>query len=535
MKKNILLYLFLSLGLVTGAQVNLNKGLIAYYPFSGTAEDMSGNDINGIVKKASKTTDRNGEPNSAYYFNGSSYIQLPFSSRYDFGPHDSFSISVWIMPDQNNKIPAQALIVKSPFSSNHTQAQWNYGIYTVNYKAMTGYADTHVLQSDAALPKNENWYHITSTYNNGVWKLYINCQLEKQDLSKTKFILQDGHSKIFFGKKGEADGDWFKGKMDEVRIYNRELSAAEIVSLCNIKEPVSSNEPSADFTYTITNCNAVQFKISTSENIKSFKWDLGDNATAAKESFTHLYKKDGSYVVKLIATGSNGKEITITKNFTITKPTAAFTYEKATEKNTFNFNIDNKQKLQYKWFFGDGTTSDKEKKVTHTYLQPGNYDVLLIAENKNGCSDTAIQTITIAALPPVPAKDTIVTIPVNNDPATALIKQRENNLLKEIEVTGDSLSVSFYDNAEIDGDSVTIVFNDKIITTHLFLTDKPKTFILPVNTNGQPNELIMYAENLGSIPPNTALMIVYDGNKRHEVSISSSKTSNGMVRFIFKR
>jgi hypothetical protein len=45
----------------------------------------------------------------------------------------------------------------------------------------------------------------------------------------------------------------------------------------------------------------------------------------------------------------------------------------------------------------------------------------------------------------------------------------------------------------------------------------------------------MYAENLGSIPPNTALMIVYDDNKRHEISISSSKTSNGMVRFIYKR
>ena len=59
--------------------------------------------------------------------------------------------------------------------------------------------------------------------------------------------------------------------------------------------------------------------------------------------------------------------------------------------------------------------------------------------------------------------------------------------------------------------------------------------MLPVEKTGKSNELIMYAENLGSIPPNTALMIVYDGEKRHEINISSSKTSNGMVSFIFKR
>ena len=44
----------------------------------------------------------------------------------------------------------------------------------------------------------------------------------------------------------------------------------------------------------------------------------------------------------------------------------------------------------------------------------------------------------------------------------------------------------------------------------------------------------MYAENLGSIPPNTALMVIYDGKKRYELNISSSKTSNGVIRFKLK-
>jgi hypothetical protein len=161
---------------------------------------------------------------------------------------------------------------------------------------------------------------------------------------------------------------------------------------------------------------------------------------------------------------------------------------------------------------------------------------LLIAENKNGCIDTAIQIITVVA-PAQPVKDTIVTT-VNTDhpdSVAVLPEKRQNNLLKEIAISSDSISVSFYDNAEIDGDSVTIVYNNKVIITHLFLTDQPKTFKLPVDKTIPANELIMYAENLGSIPPNTALMIVYDDKKRYEISISSSKTSNGMVSFIFNR
>ena len=98
----------------TNAQVNLNQGLIAHYPLNGNANDISGNNINGTVVNATLTTDRNGNLNSAYYFNGSNtYIELPFSNLYNFAPQDSFSISVWVSPDQGYAWPAQALVVKA--------------------------------------------------------------------------------------------------------------------------------------------------------------------------------------------------------------------------------------------------------------------------------------------------------------------------------------------------------------------------------------------------------------------------------------
>ena len=108
---------------------------------------------------------------------------------------------------------------------------------------------------------------------------------------------------------------------------------------------------------------------------------------------------------------------------------------------------------------------------------------------------------------------------------------RNNDLIKTITVDNDSISVTLYDNAEIDGDSITLIYNDKILTTHQRLTDKPLTFYIKIASGNSRNELVMYAENLGSIPPNTALMVIYDGKKRYELNIKSTEKTNGSVSF----
>ncbi len=112
-----------------------------------------------------------------------------------------------------------------------------------------------------------------------------------------------------------------------------------------------------------------------------------------------------------------------------------------------------------------------------------------------------------------------------------VLEKRNNELVREITVDNDSVSVTLYDNGIIDGDSITLIYNDKILTTHQLLTEKPLTFFIKIAPGNSRNELVMYAENLGSIPPNTALMIIYDGTKRYELNINSTKNSNGSVSF----
>ncbi len=110
--------------------------------------------------------------------------------------------------------------------------------------------------------------------------------------------------------------------------------------------------------------------------------------------------------------------------------------------------------------------------------------------------------------------------------------QRQKIPVLEIPVAGDSIELNFYDNAEIDGDSITLFLNDRLIFQHIYLTDKPFVVKLSVNELQQSNELVMVAENLGSIPPNTSFMVAYIGEKRYEARLESNEGSSAMIRFV---
>ena len=98
-----------------------------------------------------------------------------------------------------------------------------------------------------------------------------------------------------------------------------------------------------------------------------------------------------------------------------------------------------------------------------------------------------------------------------------------------MEVEADSLNISFYDNGEIDNDTISVFYNRKPILLSQMLSDKPITLRLRLDTS--VNEISMFAENLGRIPPNTAVAVIYVGDQRFELSLSSSLMSNATVRF----
>lgn len=120
--------------------------------------------------------------------------------------------------------------------------------------------------------------------------------------------------------------------------------------------------------------------------------------------------------------------------------------------------------------------------------------------------------------------------PVNNNPKPgktgpgSVIKpvlkptERKIETISEIFYTGDSLSLTVYDNGTIDGDTISMVLDGKMIVEKVKLTTRAFTTTIPTTARqGDSLVLIMHAESLGLIPPNTGLLVIQDGAARYEI------------------
>ncbi len=113
--------------------------------------------------------------------------------------------------------------------------------------------------------------------------------------------------------------------------------------------------------------------------------------------------------------------------------------------------------------------------------------------------------------------------------------ERETEVANEIEVDSDSLRVDLYDNGEIDGDIVSLFYNNQLILFNQKLTHKSIHIDIVLDSAKAENEITLFAENLGLIAPNTALMRVRDGKKVYDLRISSSLEKNATIRIRKKK
>lgn len=120
-----------------------------------------------------------------------------------------------------------------------------------------------------------------------------------------------------------------------------------------------------------------------------------------------------------------------------------------------------------------------------------------------------------------------------NVPVTT--RSRENELVQTVKVSSENISVRLYDNGEIDGDTISVYLDGRAVVSNQGLSTKPIVVNLKMDENNPEHVLVMVAENLGSIPPNTSLMIIQDGDKRYQVSITSTSQKNAMVRFRYQK
>jgi hypothetical protein len=147
-------------------------------------------------------------------------------------------------------------------------------------------------------------------------------------------------------------------------------------------------------------------------------------------------------------------------------------------------------------------------------------------------------------LQPTPAKnDESPSVSASPIPTTVLVEKKKPEIQKSFEerrkvltidipLKGDSIEISFYDNAEIDGDSISLFLNSRMQFEHVRLSEKAYTLKFAIKDLNEVNELVMVAENLGAIPPNTSYMIAYVNGERITANLESTENSSAMIRLV---
>lgn len=223
----IVLLAFFGLSSLVDAQIPTN-GLIAYYPFTGNANDLSGNSNNGTVNGATLTTDRFSNANSAYHFNGSSnYISVNNSATF---PQTAISICYWlnrgghVPTNKENYISKEQAFQSYQMQNSHLQS----GFYSGTPGVWSQY-DSHY-----TLANNSNWVFYTFTFDNTthIASTYINGVLDTFLLeTDPNFIVKVSSNPMYIGRNGSASVWYINGDMDDIRIYNRAIDPCEVSQL----------------------------------------------------------------------------------------------------------------------------------------------------------------------------------------------------------------------------------------------------------------------------------------------------------------
>jgi hypothetical protein len=206
------------------------NGLVAWYPFTGNAIDSSGNGNNGTVNGATLTTDRFGNANKAYSFDGvNDFVKVLDNDLLDLT--QNLTLSAWISP--NSVINEQAIIGKGKISS-----QTGYSLlHNVLIPKKTGISiqnqpipasEAHINSSTLNL---NTWYQLVGTYNGSKLKLYVNGILV-DTVSTSIQLMPNSLTDLYIGC--ELSGfRFFNGKIDDIGIWNRALTQQEITALFN--------------------------------------------------------------------------------------------------------------------------------------------------------------------------------------------------------------------------------------------------------------------------------------------------------------
>ena len=305
------------------------NGLVVYYSFNGNANDATSNANNGTVNGATLTTDRNGNPNSAYSFDGlSSKISASTSSLLNLA--NNRTVSVWVKSNNNTSTFDHGII---GYNSTSNKGHNGYMLYLKtdgsyisledNYNG-TGQGGSSGAPSngwDGAVSDSKNysndvnWHHIVGVRKNDTTRIYVDGVLQSK---YTTLVPNFNNSSIIIGYSNLTN-QYFKGDIDDIGIWNRALNNEEINELfLGCKTPIATITPSGPTTF----CQGSTVTLSTTkDSTYTYQWynDIDQLQNETKNAITT--STSGKYSVKIINGNCNATStqtnVTVNTNPTV--------------------------------------------------------------------------------------------------------------------------------------------------------------------------------------------------------------------------
>ena len=449
---NLLVGLLFSLSAVAQPAF-LKEGLVAYYPFNGNANDASGNGKNGVVQGPVLTADRFGSPNSAYYFNGAgapyhpdSQLQKPqrITSQLSQNFNNGFTFSAWVLPDSVQKSGANYIFGVGSNSNRRygLSSGGEVGGQKVTTPGFRSIFAEYTSQSEYKVtpsvwgpnpqteynPANNQWMHIAYIASNNL-KIYING-VEKDSQSVGGATGEAINSMVLGDFEDPISGRCWQGKMDDVRIYNRALSGADIKAIYDYESTPPNIAP------TIVNHPSSQSLIAGSDDTfcvalkdagtYNYQWQRNEQniAGATLNCFSInsvTAAMDGSRY-RVIVSNSAGTVISDTATLTVSTPPAPSIVTQPSPRTvqeganvSLNVVATGQGSIVYQWQFNEqnlpGATSATLNLNGVKLNTAGRYRVLISSQYGVTISDTV--TLTVNPNPP----PTIVTQPLSRTSA----------------------------------------------------------------------------------------------------------------------
>jgi PKD repeat protein len=334
--KNVLISTLVVLTTITTAQIDLTSNLVICMPMNGNANDFSGNNNNGLVSGATPTVNRFGTTNSAYHFNGlNSFISVPSSTSIsNIENNDELTITAWCKV--NNWYPAWNVFGIAEKYNPSSDWGWAFALHS---PVTVGGGNDVILITNYPVNYQTNlsvtfgqwdFYAVTYSKSSQLTRFYKNGNLIQTFNNSGGQLENTGAGNFYIGYSPVGIEEYSDGDIDDLRLYNRELTSQEISALY-LQPYTCAGEltPVASFSLSskqICRGQSIVFADLSTNNPTTWNWQIpgGMPSSSSINNPTVSFSIPGVYTASLTSSNNSGASNTSTQTFTVSDCVSIF-------------------------------------------------------------------------------------------------------------------------------------------------------------------------------------------------------------------